>query len=197
VRCNRQHRTMTCTTTDPKDFKCTNCTGEEAKGHGAADRNCPTFIKEKEKMQEHFPENKYKYFPSSLPRTWCLLNQLEQHTTEQQHMWQQRPNWNDTNNNHQLWQFTDQWQTIQCRQGYQPRPPLETQRGRGPTRRSEANKGASNNGWPTKLVQSTLDTFLKPSQTRNTQDQRQQEHQNTPWGDCEPNKQGPDPTLGE
>jgi hypothetical protein len=75
ARCNRQHHTTTCTTTDPKDFECTNCTGKEAKGHGAANRNCPTFVKEKEKMQERFLENKYKYFPSSSPCTWCLLNQ--------------------------------------------------------------------------------------------------------------------------
>jgi hypothetical protein len=196
TRCNRKHRTTTCIATDKEDFKCTNCTGKEVKTHGAADRNCLTFTKEKEKLQERILENKYKYFPSSIPCTWCLLNQPEPHIIEQQHTWQQRENHMNTMNNNQMQQFTEQWQTVQYRWGHQPRPPTETQRRRGPIG-SGPNEGATDNRWPTRPAQSTLDAFMRPTQTCYTQSRHQQEHQDAPWGDCDPNEQGPGTAPGD
>ena len=58
-----------CDITEMANFACANCMGDKAKGHGAADRNCPTFAKEQVKLRQRVPENKYKYFPSYEPRT--------------------------------------------------------------------------------------------------------------------------------
>ncbi|KAF8220387.1 hypothetical protein L208DRAFT_1541071 [Tricholoma matsutake] len=44
--CNNWHHTLQCDITEMVNFAWANCTGEEAKGHGVANRNCPTFIKE-------------------------------------------------------------------------------------------------------------------------------------------------------
>jgi hypothetical protein len=65
ARCDGQHRTSTCSVTDTNLFCCSNCIGNSAKGHGAADRNCPAFKSEVEKLHNRVPDNKYKYFPTS------------------------------------------------------------------------------------------------------------------------------------
>ena len=68
---------------DTKTFKCSNCTGETAKGHSAADRECPRFKMEKEKNQSHTQENKYKYYLTSEPDSWRLLGETEPHSVMQ------------------------------------------------------------------------------------------------------------------
>jgi hypothetical protein len=94
ARCNGKHRTSTCKVTNTADFACSNCIGTNAKGHGAADRNCPAFKTELEKLHNRIPDNKYKFFPTNAPRTWSLLNeagnpveqeQRTQNTTEHDH----------------------------------------------------------------------------------------------------------------
>lgn len=121
ARCGEQHRTSQCTITDTSNFCCTNCTGTGAKGHGAADRNCSAFKAEKEKIQARIPENKYKYFPTEVPRTWQLLNETDTHTDFQQHQHNSNANWytpsGDPRNQHG---FMNDWNEVRRQRG---RPP--------------------------------------------------------------------------
>ena len=87
ARCVEHHRALTCTITDTARFKCSNCIGETAKEHGAADRECAKFEAERKKNQSHVPENKYKYYPTSSLDSWRLLNETDSHREGQQ----QRP----------------------------------------------------------------------------------------------------------
>jgi hypothetical protein len=73
ARCGEKHQTTLCTAMDPSLHKCMNCI-DNPKGHGTADRTCPAYLKEKGKLHEHIPENKYRYFPTNDPHTWQLLN---------------------------------------------------------------------------------------------------------------------------
>jgi hypothetical protein len=73
ARCGKKHQTTLCTVMDPSSHKCMNCI-DNPKGHGTADRTCPAYLKEKGKLHEHIPENKYRYFPTNDPHTWQLLN---------------------------------------------------------------------------------------------------------------------------
>jgi hypothetical protein len=76
ARCSRHHCTSLCDVTDQASFSCANCVGDTAKGHGAADRNCPKFLQEKGKILECAPENKYEFFPTDDdPQSWRLLNE--------------------------------------------------------------------------------------------------------------------------
>jgi DNA polymerase sigma len=84
ARCNKKHRTSTCKETDTATFKCSNCMGTNAVGHRAADRNCPAFKTELDKLHNRIPDNKYKYFPTNAPRTWSLLNEAENSTQHEQ-----------------------------------------------------------------------------------------------------------------
>ena len=52
ARCGEQHKTSQCNITETASFKCANCKDPRSKGHGAADRNCPTFNTEKDKIQD-------------------------------------------------------------------------------------------------------------------------------------------------
>jgi hypothetical protein len=119
ARCGGQHRTAACSVTDTSDFCCANCTGTEAKGHGAADRNCPKFRAQQEKIQERIPENKYKHFPTFVLSTWKLLSELEHPTENQLQQWQQNEEWNQHRDNHMNQQhFMENWQTV--RRGRRP-----------------------------------------------------------------------------
>jgi hypothetical protein len=82
ARCTEHHHTSACTITDTTKFTCSNCTGETAKGHSTADRECPKFKAEKEKHQSRTPENKYKYYPTSNPDSWRLLNETDSHSVQ-------------------------------------------------------------------------------------------------------------------
>jgi len=83
ARCSNHHQTTQCIIMDPTLFCCTNCTDTNAKGHGAANQNCLAFNMEREKIQERILENKYKFFPTSLPSTWRLLNEPEPQMQQQ------------------------------------------------------------------------------------------------------------------
>jgi hypothetical protein len=83
ARCGEHHRTSQCNTTDQASFSCVNCMSNMAKGHGAADRNCPKFATEKLKLMERVPENKFKFFPTDNPETWRLLNEPGPHEGQQ------------------------------------------------------------------------------------------------------------------
>ncbi|KAF8805905.1 hypothetical protein BYT27DRAFT_7038071, partial [Phlegmacium glaucopus] len=64
------HRTTTCLLNDTANFTCANCPGASAKGHGTADRSCPFFIKETEKLHSRIPETRYRFFPTHEPKMW-------------------------------------------------------------------------------------------------------------------------------
>jgi hypothetical protein len=172
-RCNGEHRMAQCTVTETDELQCANCTGNEALRHGAGDRNCPTLAKEKEKLQERIPENKYKYFPSNSPRTWCLLNQPANLVTDQQQAWQQGADWVATANTNIDGQqkqsnFMNDWQTVRRRRGNQARTPFHPQ---------------ADSGWPTRPTQTMLDGFMQPTQGSNPRSDVQQDPSNIPWGD--------------
>ncbi|KAJ6457636.1 hypothetical protein C8R45DRAFT_844136, partial [Mycena sanguinolenta] len=66
-RCGENHRTVDCTVMDSGMFKCSNC---KVSGHGAADRSCPFFRNEQQRMRERDPSAGYRYFPTNDPKTW-------------------------------------------------------------------------------------------------------------------------------
>ena len=114
--CSGKHQTMQCIATDATEIECVNCT-DNTKGHGATDRNCPTYLKEKSKLHKCIPENKYRFFPTNNPCTWQLLNQPESYTNDQECTWQQGADWAATARNAQADEaFTNNWKTIwHCR----------------------------------------------------------------------------------
>ena len=148
ARCKGQHRMAQCDITETVNFACANCTGDKAKGHGAADRNCPTFTKEQDKLRQRVPENKYKYFPSYEPCTWSLLNQPETMTNTMQPIWQQNNNGMMQENYVQPQQFMDDWQMARRRRGYQTGAAVHMQRG-GMLPATNTYTGAVDAGWPT------------------------------------------------
>jgi hypothetical protein len=83
TRCTEHHCMAMYTITDTTKFTCANCTGEMAKGHSAADRRCPKFKTESEKNQSRTPKNKYKYYLTSRPDLWRLLNETVIHREQQ------------------------------------------------------------------------------------------------------------------
>jgi gas vesicle protein len=199
ARCGGEHRTTQCTITDTASFRCTNCTDTGAKGHGAADRNCPTFKAEKEKTQARIPENKYKFFPTVVPRMWRLLNEPD--TTSdyhQHHQQQQNTGWNaHPENRRNQNEFMDDWQAVRRRgrpHGIYNRP-----QNRYGENQTGANEGAADNGWPTKPAQTTLDTYINNTQTNGRHQQNQRHNptqQNVPWGDQDMNEQDAEPRMG-
>lgn len=70
--CAENHTTQECPVADDTDeHKCTNC--DEA-GHGAANRDCPTYARKREELQKRNSELLYKFFPTADSATWELLN---------------------------------------------------------------------------------------------------------------------------
>lgn len=67
ARCAGMHQTKECKVEERGDFKCANC---KAKGHGAADRNCPVFLAESNKIRTRNTDQLYRFFPTSDPTTW-------------------------------------------------------------------------------------------------------------------------------
>jgi hypothetical protein len=61
------HRTDACTVETYADFKCANC---KARGHGAADRECPVFKERMKILHAKIPNYAYRFFPTKDPRTW-------------------------------------------------------------------------------------------------------------------------------
>ena len=65
---------MMCRVKDHTAFRCSNCKGEK---HGAADRRCSYFIDKLTCIQKLNPDHKYKYFPTSDPKTWESKDDME------------------------------------------------------------------------------------------------------------------------
>jgi hypothetical protein len=121
------------------------------------------------------PENKYKYFPTFIPNTWKLLNELEHHTENQPQQWQQDAAWNQNRDNQvNPQQFMENWQTV--------------------WHSRQQHRQQIDNGWLVCPAQTTLDGYLNHTATNEqpaTHRNCRPTQQNTPWGDRDPNEQGP------
>jgi len=194
ARCGDRHRTAHCTVNETAMYRCTNCTGNEAMGHGAADRECAAFKMQRQKIQERVPENKYKFFPTSSPTTWKLLNEPETHPVNIQPTRQHSNNQQaePTNWRHQQ-RFMEDWQTTRRQRGR----PAQQDRTQGTHRdtRLGTNERTADNGWPTRPVQRTLDDYMDEAQVRNQQGRERTGNnttgRTTPWGDRDPNEEEP------
>ena len=222
ARCKGPHRTSTCTITDTTTFTCANCPKGEGKGHGSADRRCSTFIKETDKLHSRIPETKYRFFPTNEPHTWRLTSQHNSHIEDQVNAWQQGANWAHGQENtyrdypdrrqgrsaRENEQFMDNWQHIRRRGRQNPNANQQPNIAAGMDTRT------TNDGWPTKPVQTTLQGFFSQSQREREWRERQNGTQQrdtgrhtpwgdtgrrTPWGDQDPNEQdlGPVPPAPE
>ena len=165
---------------DAVEIECANCT-ENVKGHGAADRNCPTYLKEKGKLHEHIPENKYRFFPTNNPHMWQLLNQLEGYTNNQECAWQQGADWAAAARN--AWAdevFTNNWKTI-WHHGRQPtaneqnqdREHYEQHQNR---ERYEEYTRTRDGRWLTRPIQTSIDNYFGTAKSYNKADD-----DNQPW----------------
>jgi len=65
--CGDAHRTAECTITDQELFFCSNCNSH---GHGAWDRECPTFKQKQKVYMSRSEDSKYCFFPTEDPLTW-------------------------------------------------------------------------------------------------------------------------------
>lgn len=168
ARCNSGHRTSACDITDTSHFCCTNCTGSNAKGHGAADRNCPAFKTEQEKLHNRIPDNKYKFFPTSAPRTWKLLNEPD-FPTEPQQQQRQQPTYarQHSNNSTNQQNPSDTWQTVQRGRPFTPL----THEDRHYVPQPRTYTRTTDSGWPSKPAQTTLDGYISNTQA-NSQPRR-------------------------
>jgi hypothetical protein len=157
ARCSGQHRTSECKVTSTTEFSCSNCLGENRKGHGAADRNCPAFKTESDRLLNRTPDNRYKYFPTSAPGTWTLLNEPDianaQHQQSPANAIRQNSERPDNQQQPNEWQSTRRGipnhgnnLTYQDRH-YVPNPKMDTYK--------------PDNGWTNKNTQSTLDSYVK------------------------------------
>ena len=63
--CTKGHRTSDCPT--PEERICVSC---EVEGHASWSRECPTFIKKLNDLNDRNPENTLQYIPTSEPWTW-------------------------------------------------------------------------------------------------------------------------------
>jgi hypothetical protein len=166
ARCNGKHRTSTCKETNTANFACSNCIGTNAKGHGAADRRCPAFKTELDKLHNRVPDNKYKYFPTSAPRTWSLLNETDNPMEQDQ---DQRKHSNPAQHNHHhprsQHNDTNEWQST--RRGRQPVDKL-TYQDRHYTPQPRDDTYFPEDDHPPRPRQPTLDDYVNkaPSKTQ-------------------------------
>jgi hypothetical protein len=63
--CSKGHRTSECPT--PEERICVSC---EVEGHASWSRECPTFIKKLNELNDRNPENTLQYIPTAEPWTW-------------------------------------------------------------------------------------------------------------------------------
>jgi hypothetical protein len=123
ARCVEHHHMAQCTDNNTDLYHCANCTDNEATGHGAVDRECMIFKAQCQKIQDRIPENKYKFFPTSAPQTWQLLNEPEPYPEHPQPTHRQNDYQQTTPANWQHQQcFMEDWQYAQQQRG---RPPLQ------------------------------------------------------------------------
>jgi hypothetical protein len=160
ARCSGQHRTSACDITNTVDFSCSNCVGANAKGHGAADRNCPAFKTESDRILNRAPDNNYKYFPTSVPRTWLLLNEPDTHIM---HYPQTQSNETRPDATHPSSQQNSQggWKTT--RRGKTADTLTYQDRHYVPFPRTDTY--IPDSGWPPKATQSTLDGYVNHTGT--------------------------------
>ena len=142
ARCSGWHRTSACKMTSIEALQCSNCVGDKASGHGATDRNCPAFKSETNKIHDRTPDNKYRYFPTSTPSTWVLLNEPDSPAEPRPHTHSEGR------------QTTPQGRTFtpltQQDRHYVPRPRTDTY--------------IPDKGWPSQRPQTTLDAYVKGTQ---------------------------------
>lgn len=93
ARCAQHHRTSDCDMGNEGAWRCANCEGDTAAGHGAADRQCPHFLTLLTRLHARLPETKYKFFPTDDPHSWELVDQADTYTNDQDATWQQGTNW--------------------------------------------------------------------------------------------------------
>jgi len=94
-RCSEDHWTSKCPVTDPKLLKCNNCKGEMWP-HTTADRRCPTFVAEVQKLHARTPGSQYRFFVTNDPATWELTPSKEKndlYSNIQDAMWQNGEDW--------------------------------------------------------------------------------------------------------
>lgn len=167
ARCSGKHRTSVCKETNTADFACSNCIGTNAKGHGAADRNCPAFKTELDKLHNRIPDNKYKYFPTNAPRTWRLLNETDNPTTHEQTETTRTQHYPHHPQNQHNTNTTNEWQST--RRGRQPTDKLTYQDRHytpGPQPRpGETDTYIPDGGWQPRAAQSTLDDYVSRAPT--------------------------------
>jgi hypothetical protein len=151
---------------DPSLHECANCI-DNLKEHSTADRTCPAYLKEKGKLHEHIPENKYRYFPTNDPCTWQPLNQPESYTNDQELTWQQGANWAATGRYTQMDKaFTNEWRTVQHHE-HQPtadeqnhiREQWEDNINREQYKEYRRSQ-ARGNGWPMWPIQVSIDNYF-------------------------------------
>jgi hypothetical protein len=167
TRCSGKHRTSTCKETNTANFACSNCTGTSAKGHRAADRNCSAFKTELDKLHNRIPDNKYKYFPTSVPRTWCLLNEAENPIQHEQRT--QNPTERHTlHHPRSQHEPSEEWQST--RRG-RPLANKLTYQDRHYTPQPRTDTYIPDEGWPARRTQSTLDSYVShtPARTQPSQ----------------------------
>ena len=197
ARCGEQHRTAQCPVTDMAAFRCTNCTDAEAIGHGAADRECPVFVAQRRKIHERIPENKYKFFPTSSPTTWKLLNEPDSRTelNQPRHRQENHQQIDPANLRHQQ-RFMEDWQTTRRQRG-RPASQNQTQGAHGDPRTGAHEGRPTDNGWPVQPTQRTLDHYLTNRQGHRQQEQEGNDqdttNQRTQWSERDPNEEGPGP----
>jgi hypothetical protein len=80
--CTRGHRTSECPT--PEERICASC---EVDGHASWSRECPTFIKKLNELNNRNPENALQYIPTADPWTWTT----NADSTAQPHRQAQQP----------------------------------------------------------------------------------------------------------
>lgn len=184
ARCSGKHRTAQCTAPNTEATRCANCTSNEV-GHGAADRNCPTYLKEKGKIHERIPENKYRFFLTE-PRTWQLLNQLQDYANDQERAWQQGANWATAARNVRTdEEFTNEWRTVR-RRGRQPAANEQNQNREHygqHQNRPRYEEQTRDNGWLTRPAQATIDNYFGNARTQektNDYNQLQGQHESPP-----------------
>jgi hypothetical protein len=66
--CTGNHRTETCRAY--RTFKCANC-GDQGDGHASWSRECPTFSRKCQELDDRTPENNMPYFPTA--RAWTQV----------------------------------------------------------------------------------------------------------------------------
>ena len=84
--CSKNHRTSDCTT--PEERICVSCVSE---GHASWSRECPTFIKKLNKLNDRNPENTLQYIPMADPWTWTTSAKMTLQPQPQAHPPPTRP----------------------------------------------------------------------------------------------------------